>query len=479
MRTQFGCIPVTATDRRFPGVAIWQRAGEVAAATPPGRDRVVDLLRGTSLAIVVAGHILMAVVVWNHGVPRVDNLLELVPELAPLTWVLQVIPVFFAAGAIANRSSFHAATVRQEPWRIWMWARTRRLVRPVLYYLAIWIPIVFALSAAMGPAARPLERLSTQLLWFLGVYVLVVATTAAQLRVARGGLWSVGALVLIVAVVDVGRFHGGGVAVASLNFFIVFFLAAVTGLVVRDLEGRWRLLGCVAAGAVGVNVVLVAFGPYPLSMVGLPGEEISNVGPPTLALALHAVAMVAVIGALWQVLDVLCHRVRVWHAACALGGVAMTLYLWHLTAIFGVVVTQHALDLDRPLVSDAWFWPATLVELVVCLVAVVIVVSVTAPLEYLPVPWLERPRAPALDRVWRTVAGQASVVLLAVGFLVLAATGMAGFPFSRSRIYAGLALTPGLGIVLVVVGTLAARAAGRPRQPECAAPGGSRPWHSS
>ena len=209
----------------------------MAAATPPGRDRVVDLLRGASLAIVVAGHTLMAVVVWNHGVPRVDNLLGLVPELEPLTWVLQVIPVFFAAGAIANRSSLHAAKGRHEAWRIWMWARTRRLARPVLYYLVIWMPIVFVLSSVMGAAARPLERLSTQLLWFLGVYVLIVATAALQVRVARGGLWSVGALVLLVAGVDAGRFHGGGDAVASLNFFLVFFLAAGVGLVVRDLEG--------------------------------------------------------------------------------------------------------------------------------------------------------------------------------------------------------------------------------------------------
>jgi hypothetical protein len=68
--------------------------------------------------------------------------------------------------------------------------------------------------------------------------------------------------------------------------------------------------------------------------------------------------------------------------------------------------------------------------------------------------------------VWRTAAGLLGVVLLAVGFLVLAATGMAGFPWSRSRMFAGVALTPGLGFVFVVLGMLAARAAGRPPQPE-------------
>lgn len=63
-----------------------------------------------------------------------------------------------------------------------------------------------------------------------------------------------------------------------------------------------------------------------------------------------------------------------------------------------------------------------------------------------------------------------------VGFLVLAGTGMGGFPFGRVTRYAGLRLTPGLGIALLTLGVLAARAGGRParssdRRPAQHAPG--------
>ena len=58
---------------------------------------------------------LMAVVVWNGSSVRVDNLLQRVPELELLTWGLQVMPVFFAAGAIANRMSLASSTAPASP----------------------------------------------------------------------------------------------------------------------------------------------------------------------------------------------------------------------------------------------------------------------------------------------------------------------------------------------------------------------------
>ena len=64
-------------------------AASLAAATPPGRDRYVDLLRVASLGVVIAGHWLMAVPVSGpDGGTRITNLLALVPELRPVTWLL-------------------------------------------------------------------------------------------------------------------------------------------------------------------------------------------------------------------------------------------------------------------------------------------------------------------------------------------------------------------------------------------------------
>lgn len=133
----------------------------------------------------------------------------------------------------------------------------------------------------------------------------------------------------------------------------------------------------------------------------------------------------------------------------------MTLYLWHLTAVISVTVAEHHLGLDRPAVGTTWFWPATLAHVTVCLAAVLLVVSATAPLEHLPVPGLESAPKRALPSRF-AVAG---VVLVAGGLLAFAATGMGGFPFSKVTRYAGIPLTPGLACALTAAGVLTVRAA--------------------
>ena len=444
----------------LPGVTVWRQSADVAAATPPDRDRVVDLLRAGSLLVVVLGHVLMVVVRWQGERPHIANVLAEVPLLDLATWLLQVMPVFFAAGAIANRISYSSAVARGEPWRTWVWHRVRRLVRPVVYYLACWAVIVVVMGALIPEAANTLARLSTQLLWFLGAYFLVIATTQWQIRLARRGIAPVVGLVALIAVTDVARFHVvAGVAV--LNFFTVWFMAATLGLVARDrVEHGRRSLVALALGALVVNIALVVAFPYPESMVGMPGDKISNMAPPTIVLALHAVMLISVVALLWPALTRLCARPRVWRWVVAAGAAAMTVYLWHLTALLAVVEGEHLLGFTRGPVDELDFWLGTLVHLAVSLAAIGLLVAVVVPLEHLPVPWLEHPHDHLGDSPGWTALAAIGVLACGVGFLVLAATGMGGFPFDRVTAYAGFPLTPGLGTILVVVGAVACRTAG-------------------
>lgn len=444
---------------RWPGLRLWRATGRAATETPPERDRVVDLLRAGSLMIVVFGHILMGVARWRGDSVRIANLLAEVPRLEIVTWALQVMPVFFAAGAIANRSSLARAAARGSTWSGWLWQRLLRLVRPTAWYLAAWIPIVWLMAWAMPDSASTLARLSTQLLWFLGVYVIVVATTRWQVHLASFGFPAIGALLAAIGLVDVARFH-----VASqfglVNFVLVWFMAATLGLVVRDHVGRGRGAFVVAAvGALALNVVLIASLPYPISMVGLPGERISNMAPPTVVLALHSVVLLSVVGCAWPALDRLCRSAGVWRAVAAVGAAAMTIYLWHLTALVGVTAAEHRLGLPRGAVGDARFWITTVAHTTVIVLVTLAVVSVTVVFEHLRLPWVEtlvvRPGASR----WWTAAAMVGIVGVGAGFLVLAATGMAGFPFSRVTHYLGLPLTPGLGFLLLGGGVLAVRAA--------------------
>jgi hypothetical protein len=453
-----------AQDVTLPGMTVWRQSADVADATPPDRDRVVDLLRVGSLLVVVLGHVLMVIVRWQGDHPHLHNLLAEVPLLDLATWLLQVMPVFFAAGAIANRISYGSATARGEPWRTWVWHRVRRLVRPVVYYLAAWAVIVLALDALMPEAADTSARLSTQLLWFLGAYFLVIATTQWQIRLAHHGYGPVVALLALIAATDIVRFHVlGGVGV--VNFFTVWFMAATLGLVVRDrVDGRAarRTLTLAALGALALNIVLVSVSafPYPESMVGMPGEKVSNMAPPTTVLALHAVVLICVVGLLWPALTRLCARAHTWRVVVAAGAAAMSVYLWHLTALLAVVEVEHLLGFHRGQADGLDFWLGTLVHLTVASAAVALLVAVVLPFEHLPVPWLEHPRVRESGRAVWTALTAFGVLVLGVGFLVLAATGMGGFPFDRVTSYGGLSLTPGLGVMLVVVGAVLTRAGG-------------------
>jgi hypothetical protein len=447
---------MTTVQRRIPGSKIWALSGEAARNTPAGRDRVVDLLRGGSLAIVVLGHTLMAVVVWQEGGASVLNLLAELPDLQALTWVLQVMPLFFAAGAIANRASYQTAQRRQVTWHEWMWLRTKRLMRPAVYYLAVWVPLSVVLSHSFGQPAEAVTRLSTQLLWFLGVYVIVVAATPWESSIASRPVKMV-LLATAVLATDLARFHLNE-SFGMLNFVLVWVFVATLGLVVRDHIHRRGLLALCAALAVVLNLVAVTVGPYPRSMVGMPGEKISNMAPPTVALTLHAVALVCLVGVFWGQLARVCARPRIWHGICALGAVAMSLYLWHITAIILVTLAEHTLGLDRGHVSADWFWLSTLGHLAVTLVCVAGLVILVAPLEFLPIPWLER--SPVRAKLKPAVSTAVGVVVLALGLLAIAATGMSGFPFHRTVHYAGVPLTPGTALLAIAAGLLLLRRGG-------------------
>lgn len=78
---------------KFPGVA------EVAASTPADRDRVLDVIRIASLVGVVLGHTVMAASIIRDHVLIWDNLLTSSVLFQAMTWLLQIMPLFFFAGA--------------------------------------------------------------------------------------------------------------------------------------------------------------------------------------------------------------------------------------------------------------------------------------------------------------------------------------------------------------------------------------------
>lgn len=331
---------------------------DAARQTPADRDRVIDFARSASLAVVVLGHWLMAsATVTGAGIRGTSALAEL-PWLTPLTWVLQVMPLFFVAGGFANTVSWRGVRSRGGDYARYMHARLVRLLRPTLVFV-IAVPLVLAALLVIGtgrPEVDLVGNLLAQPLWFLGVYVAVTALAPAF--TAWHERRPVAALVFLgvmAAGTDVVRFTGYD-QVGYLNFGFVWLFAQQLGI--WSADGRRpsrRALWAVLTVAIGLLVLLTTFGPYPVSMVGLPGE-MSNMSPPTVCLLVLTVAQAAALQLLRPTLAAWLVCTRPWEAVVVVGSMAMTLYLWHLPVLvlgFGAV-----LWLDAPLPAPgtlAWW----------------------------------------------------------------------------------------------------------------------------
>ena len=121
-------MPSWAAMKVLPNVS------QAAENTPEHRDRIVDAVRGVSLVVVVFGHLLLAVVYWpQNDPPRLGSLMLAYPWTQVLTWILQVMPLFFAFGGAANARAWIRAKETHTSYSTWMWGRTQRLLLSLIH----------------------------------------------------------------------------------------------------------------------------------------------------------------------------------------------------------------------------------------------------------------------------------------------------------------------------------------------------------
>jgi hypothetical protein len=327
-------------------MAIFPSPGEVAANTPAQRDRVIDAVRIVSLVEVVLGHTVMAVSTIRDGVFRWENLLSASAVFQALTWVLQIMPLFFFAGTAACVQSWTPGS----SWGAWLMQRCTRLYRPVFFYLAFWGAALVLLRQVLPVHVyEPVAGISIQLLWFLGAYVLVLAavpllariTTTARLAAAVAGVYA------IVAVVDIIRTNGEGLTALGYLNLVVWLIPGILGVGYRRrlLTGRAAL--AVGLVALGLNLMLLWLGPYEVSLVGIAGQQLPNMTPPSALLAGHAIMMCAFAIAAAPAIARWAQRPRVWWLVASGNSGAMTLYLWHMPALLGMHLVFDALGHPR------------------------------------------------------------------------------------------------------------------------------------
>lgn len=446
---------------------------QAARDTPADRDRLLDALRGFSLIAVVLGHVAMAMVGWTaEGNPAVGNLLASSQGLQVVTWFLQVIPLFFLAGGAANSMSWRRAQSQGTTASQWVWKRVERLYRPVLVYLAFLAVVGAITTVTIGPASEPILALACQMLWFLGIYVIATMLLPVMVRLHdRGRLLAFILGIPIIVSLNLGAtFWGWPLPLTFVNFLLVWLMVQQLGFFWNESTSRVAWIAMLAL-CLPTSVALVALGPWPMSLVGIPGESVSNMAPPSVVLLLHAGTMCAVVYLARVPLTRWLHRPTPWLVAVTMSMTAMTVYLWHVPAMVGSVMFLHGAGLDPPTVVQggvpvpisledygAW-WTLFLLVFVILLIGIVLLVW---PIEHARLPiWDGRrrfalpPNAPAWMSL--TLAALGSLVI-GCATLVLSIIGFAGFPMKSIPWYA-LDLNAAVACGAILVGALAVRAA--------------------
>jgi hypothetical protein len=305
---------------------------EIAAQTPPHRDRATDVLRIGSLVGVVLGHTVMATSMIRDDVFWWGNLLTTSTVFQALTWIFQVMPLFFFAGAAACVGSWAPGT----RWGGWLMRRCTRLFRPVFYYLAFWA-VALALLQRLLPVHvyEPIAGISIQLLWFLGAYVLVLAAIPLLSRITSTGhlVTAVAAVYVLVMVVDALRLRVPDLTLLGYVNMTAWLIPGMFGIAYRRGLLDTRAAYPLGIAMLGVNLALVSLGPYELSLVGIEGQRLTNMAPPSLLLAGHTVMVCAFAIAAAPTLNRWAQRPRVWWLTAIGNSGAMTLYLWHMPAL--------------------------------------------------------------------------------------------------------------------------------------------------
>ncbi|ATG56241.1 hypothetical protein CFK41_16745 [Brachybacterium ginsengisoli] len=398
------------------------RAQRIDAATPESRNRVVDFLRAAAITVVVLGHWTIIAVDADGGILP-HGVLDGAAWTHPLTWVFQVMPIFFLVGGYSNALSWRSARRKKVAYAEWLRTRLRRLGIPLIPLLLAWLVIGVVAVAAGAPNAT--VQLASQMAliptWFLAAYLMVILVAPPCLRLwERFGWWSILGGIALAGAVDAISLLADQPLLGYPNYLLVWAAFHQVGYAWLDgrLAGSGRRLLLAAIGLVGL-LLLVLVGPYPVSMVTSAADEISNSSPTRITMAFLGMLQAGLVLLLEKPLTALLRRPGLWFATVLVNQRIMTWFLWHLTVMVGVAHLLLALDaralLPEPL-SGLWWATRPLWALVLLALTGVVVLVIGR---------FETPRAD--DRlappVWMPVA---AAVFVIASLAVMASVGTVG-----------------------------------------------------
>ena len=416
----------------------------------PVRNLAVDLYRVSGVILIVLGHWLAGSVTYRDGSFGRQNPLMDQPWTQWLTWIFQAVPVFFLVAGYAAAVSWGRRRASDGMSRqTWVRHRLARVLGPSAVYVAVVSAIVLA-SGTAGAAGSLVEYAGWAVamhLWFLAVYLIVVSLTPIAIAAQqRWGLLVPAALASGLVAVDIAALAGHVPYLNWLNYLLCWGLLYQIGIAWQSgyLAGIRAVL--LAAGSACALWLLIWLGPYPISMIGVPGQAVQNTEPPSVAMLAFGCAQAGLAIFVAPAVNSVLRSGAVQRVLWRANANVMALYLWHMIPVVIVAVTAYPAGLlPQPDEGGVQWWLARLEW--------VAILSVVTAVELALLRWGRRFFAAPLPGVdvprgrWAEPVMVAGALMASYGFALLAAEGFAPdghFPWLTAVIFA-------VGVLLVAL----------------------------
>jgi hypothetical protein len=385
-------------------------ASAVSSLDLSKRDLTLDLARVFSVLLVVVIHLLFIGVGRDaDGALVISRPLEEQSWFAGVTWVGQIMPLFFVVGGFASITAWRSNVRRGGTAADYVKTRVLRLAQPSLPLFLFYVVVIGgATLLALAPelVGTVVEGAGSPL-WFIAAYCLCQTVVPVMVRLHARAAWpTLGVLLLGVVLVDAVRYSLDVPQIGYLNMFFVWLLVQQIGFWYADgwfARRTWWQLVLLAAACYAALVPLTTVGPYSVDML-------DNLNPPTLPLVLLGLAQACVLRLLRPALAKLMST----HAARAVvflvGTRLMTIYLWHLPVIIIVAGLGLLIPGASPEpASPAWWWSRILVY--------VLVLALLFALSFLVGRWEQPRELGPTPPIWVVVV--AAVLTFVPPFLVI------------------------------------------------------------
>jgi len=417
----------------------------------PARNLAVDFYRVSGVVLIVLGHWLAGSVTYHDGYFGRQNPLVDQPWTQWLTWPFQAVPTFFLVAGYAGAVSWvHGRDSERVSRQTWLRRRLARVLGPTTVYAGLVSAVVIALDLrhVNGSTLEYAGWAVAMHLWFLAVYLVVVSLTPVAIAAQRRwGLLVPAVLAVGVVVVDAVSLGGHLPHLHLLNYLLCWGALYQLGIAWHDglLAGRKSAL--LAGGSAVALALLIVLGPYPVSMIGVPGQALQNTDPPSAAMLAFACAQAGLVITLAPGLNRALRAGFVQRVLTTANSNVMALYLWHMIPVVIVAIVGYPTGLlTQPVEGTAEWWLARLEW--VAILSLVTAVEMTllywgrsifgAPLAML--------KKPLTDR-WAEPTMLAGAAMAAYGLALIAAEGFAPdgrFPWLTGLIFA-------VGVLLVAL----------------------------